>query len=274
MGCGAEGGGRGRWRPSRGDPALSNSADAPPAPPSPPAHPSPPPHGSNLHFSHTRPRTMLAKSPPTKAARWRTCVGATRSNRAAVAAGSVRSPSFDPAKTKVQPGIGSAATTSSTARPTRPVPPVTRTTARGESAGRGGAMMRIGPAIGASGGGREWDCCIARPRHSFARAAMRLPTRPRLPARAPPPPRRPAVPRPPRAAPTAGAPAPPPTRPGPADDAWAPGAPMTPFMAVCGALARAGEERKGVMRPPTPPPRPAPWSGPRRVPGARPPPPL
>jgi hypothetical protein len=78
------------------------------------------PHSSTL--------TMLANRPPTLAARCSTCVGFTRSNSALVDSGDSRSASLPPTNTQRSSGRGSCSLMYCTARPTRPVPPVTRMT--------------------------------------------------------------------------------------------------------------------------------------------------
>ena len=89
---------------------------------------------------------MLANRPATAAARCSTCVGLTSSNRRATAPALVRSPSLLPTNTQRQPGTGWAATKLSTALPTMPDPPVTRTT----------------HSSGVEGGAMEWEMgCVA-----------------------------------------------------------------------------------------------------------------
>ena len=69
---------------------------------------------------------MLAKSPPTRAARCITMVGLTLSKRALADSYSARLASRLPAKVQCSPSGHSVAITSCIAIPTKPVPPVTR----------------------------------------------------------------------------------------------------------------------------------------------------
>jgi hypothetical protein len=71
---------------------------------------------------------MLEKSPPTRAARWMTCVGRCFSNISRVASFSRRSPSFDVRNTQCSPETCSRSTAAWIPLPTRPEPPVTSTT--------------------------------------------------------------------------------------------------------------------------------------------------
>ena len=71
---------------------------------------------------------MLLKRPPTRAARWMTCVGLCFSKMALVCSLSRKSPSFDVRKIHVSAAFASRSMLALMPWPTRPEPPVTITT--------------------------------------------------------------------------------------------------------------------------------------------------
>ena len=86
---------------------------------------------------------MLLKRPPTRAARWMTCVGLCFSKMALVCSLSRKSPSIDVRKIHVSAAFASRSMLALMPRPTRPEPPVTITTMLVGGGGGGVAMGAI-----------------------------------------------------------------------------------------------------------------------------------